>query len=410
MELSSSIELVNQPNLPGGWIQVELGKLITHCFSGATPRRSSSHYFKGTIPWINSGELNYNVITDTAEKITKEAVQKTNLKILPIGTFLMAITGLEAEGTRGSCAITGLPATTNQSCMAIFPTEQLLTSYLFHYYVYQGKKLALQYCQGTKQQSYTAKLVKQLPITIPLNKQEQFLIASTLDDINLLLTCLDQLIVKKRNIKLATMQNLLTGKMVLPGFSGKCEAKPLSHIADCLDNLRVPLNESQRQKMQGVYPYCGANGVLDYVDSYVIDDDIILVAEDGGYFDEYETRPIAYRMIGKCWVNNHAHILKAKHGVDQGFLFYSLVHKNILPFLASATRAKLNKSEMNKIQINLPIDEQEQSAIAKILSDMDNEIFKLEVRRDKTKELKQAMMQQLLTGKIRLINEERSDA
>jgi type I restriction enzyme S subunit len=81
------------------------------------------------------------------------------------------------------------------------------------------------------------------------------------------------------------------------------------------------LNEAQRAAMKGDYPYCGANGVLDCVNSYVIDDDIILMAEDGGYFDEYETRPIAYRMKGKCWVNNHAHILKAKSGVDQGFLF-----------------------------------------------------------------------------------------
>ena len=56
-----------------------------------------------------------------------------------------------------------------------------------------------------------------------------------------------------------------------------------------------PLNEAQRAGMRGDYPYCGANGVLDYVNGYVIDDDIILMAEDGGYFDQYETRPIAYR-------------------------------------------------------------------------------------------------------------------
>ena len=106
--------------------------------------------------------------------------------------------------------------------------------------------------------------------------------------------------------------------------------------------------------MQGDIPYCGANGVLDFVNDFVVDDDIILMAEDGGYFDEYASRPIAYRMSGKSWVNNHAHILKAKAGADQAFLFYSLVHKNILPFLASGTRAKLNKSEMAKILVGSP--------------------------------------------------------
>ena len=143
--------------------------------------------------------------------------------------------------------------------------------------------------------------------------------------------------------------------------------------------------------------------MLGFVDDYVIDDDIILMAEDGGYFDEYETRPIAYRMMGKCWVNNHAHILKAKPGFDQGFIFYSLVHKNILPFLASGTRAKLNKSEMNKIEVTLASDVIEQTAIASVLSDMDAELAALEHRLAKTRALKQGMMQELLTGRTRLL-------
>jgi type I restriction enzyme S subunit len=154
--------------------------------------------------------------------------------------------------------------------------------------------------------------------------------------------------------------------------------------------------------MQGDIPYCGANGVLDYVDDFVIDDDIILIAEDGGYFDEYASRPIAYRMKGKCWVNNHAHILKTRPGHDQGFLFYTLVHKNILPFLAQGTRAKLNKGEMEKIIIAAPPTEGEQSAIATALSDVDALLGGLDQLIAKKRDLKQAAMQQLLTGQTRL--------
>ena len=143
--------------------------------------------------------------------------------------------------------------------------------------------------------------------------------------------------------------------------------------------------------------------MLDFVNSYVVDDDIILMAEDGGYFDEYVYRPIAYRMIGKCWVNNHAHILKANAEHDQGFLYYSLVHKNILDYLASGTRAKLNKSEMNKIEVLLPREKNEQTAIAAILSDMDAEIAALEAKLAKARNLKRGMMQELLTGRIRLV-------
>ena len=235
---------------------------------------------------------------------------------------------------------------------------------------------------------------------------EQRAIAEVLSDVDRSLSSLDALITKKQAIKQAAMQQLLTGKTRLPGFSGAWETKRLGEIADCLDNVRVPLNEEQRASMPGLYPYCGANGVLDYVNDFVLDDDVILIAEDGGYFDEYAYRPIAYRMTGKIWVNNHAHILKAKLGYSQAFLFFSLVHKDILPYLVGGTRAKLNKFEMNKIEIQLPLNIAEQHAIASILSDMDAEITALEQRRDKAHAIKQAMMQQLLTGQVRLVKSE----
>ena len=127
--------------IPDDWEIKEFQDVMTGFFSGATPYRGRPDYYKGEIKWITSGELNYNIITDTNEKINEEAVRNTNLKILPVGTFLFAITGLEAEGTRGSCAFTGVESTTNQSCMALFPKEILDNDYLYHFYVWQGKKL-----------------------------------------------------------------------------------------------------------------------------------------------------------------------------------------------------------------------------------------------------------------------------
>jgi len=242
---------------------------------------------------------------------------------------------------------------------------------------------------GQSKPGLTLKNLQNFWVALP-PPSEQRAIATALSDVDALISGLDRLIAKKRDIKQAAMQQLLTGKQRLPGFdivgaTGRSplhtgvrhdipdgwEVKRLGEIVDCLDNLRVPLNESQRDQMRGDYPYCGANGVLDFVNDYVIDDDILLMAEDGGYFDEHSYRPIVYRMVGKCWVNNHAHVLKAKENYDQGYIFYSLVHKNIMSFLASGTRAKLNKSEMNKIEVQLPLKKSEQAAIASILSDMD---------------------------------------
>lgn len=213
------------PRFTGEWQRTTLGDVIDRCSSGATPYRGRSEYYKGTIKWISSGELNYNVIYDTIEHISKEAVRKTNLTVHPPGTFLMAITGLEAAGTRGACGIVGSPATTNQSCMAIYPTDKLITEYLFHHYVLRGNELAFNYCQGTKQQSYTAKLVKILPIDLPPTTEEQTAIAKILSGMDAELAALEQRRDKTRAIKQGMMQELLTGRTRLVNSDGSLKGE-----------------------------------------------------------------------------------------------------------------------------------------------------------------------------------------
>ncbi|GHD40584.1 type I restriction enzyme, S subunit [Marinobacter persicus] len=200
------------PGFEGEWEQVELGEVTERCTSGATPYRGRPDFYKGNIRWISSGELNYGVINDTDEHISLEAVRSANLTIHPAGTFLMAITGLEAAGTRGTCGIVGKPSATNQSCMAIYPTKKLDTMYLFHYYVFRGDALAFKYCQGTKQQSYTAGLVRKLPISLPPSVEEQRAIAANLSDIDAEIQALEQRRSKTAELKQGMMQELLTGR------------------------------------------------------------------------------------------------------------------------------------------------------------------------------------------------------
>ena len=112
--------------------------------------------------------------------------------------------------------------------------------------------------------------------------------------------------------------------------------------------MRIPITASSREK--GIYPYYGANGIQDYVSSYIFDDDLVLLAEDGGSFGS-KTKPIAYRVSGKCWVNNHAHVLKPKEGMDVDFLCYSLMFYNTEGLINGATRQKLTQSAMRKMKI-----------------------------------------------------------
>lgn len=203
------------PGFSGAWETKRLGDVTEQCTSGATPYRGRQDYYKGNVKWITSGELNYNIIQDTVEHISEEAVLETNLKVHPAGTFLIAITGLEAAGTRGACGIVGSPATTNQSCMAIYPAPMLDVGYLYHYYVLKGNELAFGYCQGTKQQSYTAKLVKLLPIDLPPTIEEQIAIATLLSAMDAEISYLKAHLAKNRIIRSGMMNELLTGKIRL---------------------------------------------------------------------------------------------------------------------------------------------------------------------------------------------------
>lgn len=212
----------------------------------------------------------------------------------------------------------------------------------------------------------------------------------------------EELLAEKQKQKKYLMQQLLTGKKRLPGFSGEWINNNLEDICDVLDAFRRPYNRDQRAQMKGVYPYYGANGIIDYIDNYIFDEPIILLAEDGGDFEHYFQKPIAQKVIGKCWVNNHAHVLRAKQGYYIDFIFYLLEHKDIRKYINGTTRSKLTQDDMLGIQFYYPKNKKEQTAIAEILSTADKEIelLKKDIEQEKLK--KKSLMQLLLTGIVRV--------
>lgn len=122
----------------------------------------------------------------------------------------------------------------------------------------------------------------------------------------------------------------------------------LEDVCEILDSRRIPITSSNR--IAGPYPYYGANGVQDYVADYIFDDELILLAEDGGNFGSKD-KPIAYRVSGKCWVNNHAHVLKPKVDYDVDYVCYSLMYYDVSGLVNGATRQKLTQADMRKMTI-----------------------------------------------------------
>jgi type I restriction enzyme S subunit len=137
----------------------------------------------------------------------------------------------------------------------------------------------------------------------------------------------------------------------------------LGEAVEFLDSLRRPVTESERRP--GPYPYYGANGQQGTIDDYIFDEPLVLLAEDGGHFDEPE-KGIAYRITGKTWVNNHGHILRPNPNVDLAFLYRVLENYDATPFVTGTTRGKLTQAGAAEILIPLP-PLPEQRRIADIL-------------------------------------------
>jgi type I restriction enzyme S subunit len=145
--------------------------------------------------------------------------------------------------------------------------------------------------------------------------------------------------------------------------NGAFPTKRLGEVVEFLDSRRRPVTESDRRA--GPYPYYGANGQQGTIDDYIFDEPLVLLAEDGGHFGDPE-RGIAYRISGKTWVNNHAHVLRPRSDIDLAYLCRVLENYDVTPFVTGTTRGKLTKAGASEIVIPLP-RLAEQRRIAEVL-------------------------------------------
>lgn len=378
--------------VPSDWRYCTFKDVLITFSSGATPYRAIAEYYKGKIRWISSGELNYNVIYDTLEHISEAAVKNTNLKTHEPGTFLMAITGLEAEGTRGRCAIIGAPSTTNQSCLALNGTSKMTTDYLFWFYRQYGNYLAFKYCQGTKQQSYTAAIIKKLPICCPKDPNEQTAIATALSDTDALIAALDKKIVKKQQIKQGAMQQLLTGKKRLSGFGEEWVEKAFGEM------LTIKHGRDQKliECVIGKYPILGTGGIIGQTNTPLYSKPSVLIGRKG-------TIDKPYYYDTPFWTVDTLFFSEIKANFDAKFIYYIFNLIDWYMYNEASGVPSLNAKVIESIRIYVPSTLKEQTGIAEILTDMDQEIAQLEKERDKYVQLKSGLMQVLLTGKVRLI-------
>lgn len=235
-----------------------------------------------------------------------------------------------------------------------------------------------------------------LPYTSP---EEQQKIADCLSSIDELIDAESRKLKALEKYKKGLMQKLFPaeGKTLpewrFPEFRGKREwkIKPLGKICTNYDSRRIPITEKDR--VRGEIPYIGASGVIDYINDFIFDEDLLCVSEDGANLVA-RTYPIAFSISGKTWVNNHAHVLKFFHKYTQNIVESYLNMINLQDFLTGMAQPKLNRAKLDIIPIPLP-EEEEQQKIADCLFEIDTMITEQSNKIEQLKAHKKGLMQGL---------------
>jgi len=229
-----------------------------------------------------------------------------------------------------------------------------------------------------------------VPVPTPV---EQRAIAGALGDVDALLGSLDRLIVKKRDLKQAAMQQLLTGQIRLPGFHGEWEVKRLEDLCTMKSGEGIT---AKNIDYVSEFPCYGGNGLRGFTTRFTHEGNYCLIGRVGALCGNL------LQVAGQFFASEHAIVVTAFENVDVGWLTLALGTLRLNRRAESSAQPVLTVSKLRPLELVAPATKEEQTAIAEVLTDMDAELAALEQRRNKTRALKQAMMQELLTGRIRL--------
>lgn len=391
-------------NLPDGWLNISIED-IAEVISGGTPTANNPENFiepPNGIGWLTPADLSgytNKYIGHGKRDLSEKGYKSSSAKLMPKGSVVFS-----SRAPIGYVAIASNEISTNQGFKNFVIDENISSEYLY-YYLKSIRDLAESLGTGTTFKELSGSTCKKLPFVLPaLSEQQEIVrqldimlaqveqIKARLDMIPTILkkfrqsvladavsgklteewrneTRVLELASETKEIWLAQRRNnfneqypkkkfkepsLLDDKyMPWDEIPNGWDLVSVSEFAECLDNLRVPIKKDDRNSKEGLYPYFGANGEVDRVDEFIIDDDIVLVTEDETFYGR--TKPIAYRYNGKCWVNNHVHVLKAPTKEANDYLCYALMHYHVIPWLTGTTgRAKLSQAALNSLPLLMP--------------------------------------------------------
>ena len=406
-----------EQKIPEGWSVKKLSEVSTFC-GGSTPSRDHPEYFNGNIPWVKTTDLNNSVLYETEENITSLGLNNSSCKIIKNGAVCVAMYG--GFNQIGRTCLLGIDATINQALTAIIPNEKLLNSYLLLYLTNNVRAWKSYAGSSRKDPNITKKDIESFKIIVPpLPEQEK--IAGILGTWDEAIEKLSNLIEQKKLLKKGLMQQLLTGKTRLKGFTQLWKEVKLGNIGATYTGLSGK-NKDNFGRGSYFIPYMNI-----YQNNHINPQQLEQVEVDEGekqntvkygdiFFTTSSETPeevgfasvLLFKPEQNIYLNSFCfgyrlNDFKSLLPEYASFLFRSIHVRKIMYKLAQgATRFNLSKNELMKEKIYLPSDISEQQAIANVLSTADDEINLLNQKLEALKEQKKGLMQQLLTGQTRV--------
>ena len=346
-------------------------------YSGNTPSRLNKKHFKGTVNWISSGELKEHYIYSSKEQISEEAAK--SLKLLPVGTFVIAIYGLEADGVRGTGSITQEPSTISQACMSFIPKGVIENEFLYSWYKKHGNVIGIRYAQGTKQQNLSYDILEGFKIAYPCTKEQKKL--------NKFITFLDERIATQNKIidKLQTLIKGIAQHCTKRLTSGNKHAR-LGDIC----KITTGKLDANAQVENGLYPFFTCAEKPFRIDSFAFDTEALLISGNGanlGYINYYKGKFNAYQ---------RTYVLDQ---FSENIQYVKWVLKVLLP-----KRIAIEKSSSNTpyiilstlADLRLPIAyNSEQSNIANLMQSLGRKLSSQIALKDSYNNLKQYLLRQM---------------
>ena len=386
MEVRAGYKQTEVGVIPSDWNVEPLVEVATIA-TGNTPPTSDSANYGDEYLFVSPADLGeHKYILDTGKKLSKKGFEIS--RKFPKNSILFTCIG----STIGKCGVAPIELTSNQQINAIFPDKSFSGEYLYYELSFLSPRIkSLAGEQAVPLINKTQ--FGESPVALP-PLPEQRAIATALSDVDALLAAQDKLIAKKRDIKQAAMQQLLTGKQRLPGFSGEWEVKRLGDVVEIRKGQLI----TEKDAVAGDIPVIAGGKKPAYFHNKPNRlGKTITVSASGasaGYVAFFDT-PI---FASDCSTISEG----ATYSIE--FMYYQLVLNQEVIYKSQTGGAQphIHAVDLMPLEVGSP-NMAEQTAIAAVLSDMDAEIAMLEKKRDKTRSLKQGMMQALLTGRIRLV-------